>query len=123
MQHQQFFEGLHALAAAAFPKHCRACGRTFATAEEFMSLTQAIRQSMTGLKEGFDDNNIAIVEAYRNCPCGSTLMGLFLNRRDISDAGRRRRVLFNKLLPHLQAKGMGRTEARGYLLGILRGKS
>ncbi|MBB3121716.1 oxidoreductase [Pseudoduganella violacea] len=121
MQQQLFFEGLQALAASAFPKHCKTCGRVFATADEFMLQTQSIRKSMTGLKEGFDDNNVAIVEAYRNCVCGSTLMDFFSDRRDISDAGLHRRQLFNKLLPHLQQKGMERIAARDYLLRILRG--
>lgn len=36
MQEQLFFEGLRALAEAAFPKHCACCGRVFATAHEFI---------------------------------------------------------------------------------------
>lgn len=123
MQEQLFFEGLQALAAAAFPKHCNNCGRVYHTADEFLQQTQAIRQSSTGLKQGFDDNNIAIVEAYRNCYCGSTLMDFFTDRRDVSDAGQHRRQLFNKLLPHLQEKGMDRAEARAYLLRVLLGQT
>lgn len=34
MQEQLFFEGLRALAEAAFPKHCACCGRVFVTADE-----------------------------------------------------------------------------------------
>jgi hypothetical protein len=75
------------------------------------------------LKQSFDDNNNAIVEAYRNCPCGSTLMDFFSDRRDVSDAGQHRRQLFDKLLPHLQEKGMEKAAARDYLLRILRGQS
>jgi len=123
MQEERFFEGLQALAAAAFPKHCSYCGQAYATADEFMSKTQAIRKSITGLKQGFDDNNIAIVEAYRNCVCGSTLMDFFSDRRDISEAGQHRRQLFDKLLPHLQQeKGLDKAAARSYLLGILAGR-
>jgi hypothetical protein len=123
MQEAYFFEGLQALAAAAFPKHCSYCGRVYATADEFMLHTQAIRKTITGLKQGFDDNNIAIVEAYRNCLCGSTLMDFFSDRRDVSQAGQRRRQLFDKLLPHVQQeKGMDKAEARSYLLDILAGR-
>lgn len=123
MQEQFFCEGLRALAAAAFPKHCNCCGRVFATAEEFMRQTQSVRKNITGLKQSFDDSNVAIVEAFRNCPCGSTLMDFFSDRRDISEASQHHRELFDKLLPHLQEKGMERTAARDYLLRIVRGQA
>ena len=122
MEERVFFEGLQALAASAFPKHCNYCGRVFATAFDFMQQTSSVRKDITGLKQGFDDDSIAIVEAYRNCLCGSTLMDFFSDRRDISAAGARRRELFDKLLPHLQEKGMGRAAAREHLLRLLRGE-
>lgn len=122
MEERLFFEGLQALAASAFPKHCNSCGRVFATAADFMQQTQSVRQGITGLKQSFDDDSVAIVEAFRNCLCGSTLMDFFSDRRDISEAGSRRRELFDKLLPHLEEKGMGRAAARAHLLRLLRGQ-
>ncbi|WP_219134446.1 hypothetical protein [Janthinobacterium sp. UMAB-60] len=122
MQEQLFFEGLRALAEAAFPKHCACCGRVFATADEFIGQTRAMRQNVSGLKQSFDDNNVAIVEVYRNCPCGSTLMDFFSDRRDTSEACQQRRLLFERLLPLLQEKGMERGAARAYLLQIVRGE-
>ncbi|MTW09361.1 oxidoreductase [Pseudoduganella eburnea] len=122
MEERLFFDGLHALAASAFPKHCNYCGRVFATATDFMRQTQSVRQDITGLKQSFDDDSVAIVEAYRNCPCGSTLMDFFSDRRDVSEAGGRRRELFDKLLPHLEEKGMDRAAAREHLLRLLRGR-
>lgn len=122
MEERLFFEGLQALAASAFPKHCNYCGRVFATSAEFMQQTQSVRKDITGLRQSFDDDSVAIVEAYRNCVCGSTLMDFFSDRRDVSEAGSRRRELFNKLLPHLEEKGMGRAAARAHLLGLLRGR-
>jgi hypothetical protein len=119
---QMIFDGLRALVEAAFPKHCRNCGRRFDTAEEFLLQTQTLRSDISGLKQSVDDENVVIVEAYRNCLCGSTLMDLFSNRRDTSGAGQHRRDLFNKLLPHLQEKGMTRPAARAYLLRLLRGQ-
>lgn len=101
---QLIFDGLKALLEAAFPKHCRNCGRSFATAGEFLLHTKNVRADISGLKQSFDEQNMVIVEAYRNCPCGSTLMDLFSDRRDSFDAGEHRRKLFNKLLPHLQEK-------------------
>lgn len=122
MEERLFFEGLHALAAAAFPKHCGYCGRVFATAQDFMQQTQSVRKDISGLKQSFDDDSVAIVEAYRNCLCGSTLMDFFSDRRDISEAGAWRRELFEKLLPHLQEKGMTQAGAREHLLALLRGQ-
>ncbi|NRR33947.1 oxidoreductase [Oxalobacteraceae bacterium] len=121
-QNQLFFAGLKALAEAAFPKHCNYCGRVFSTAEEFLLQTKTIRKDITGLKQSVDDDDVTIVEAYRNCLCGSTLMDVFSDRRDISAAGQHRRELFKKLLPHLQEKGMRPGEARDYLLNVLRGQ-
>jgi hypothetical protein len=120
---QLIFDGLKALVEAAFPKHCKNCGRSFATAEEFLLRTQTVRSDISGLKQSVDDENVVIVEAYRNCMCGSTLMDLFSNRRDTSGAGQHRRDLFNKLLPHLQEKGLTRPAARAYLLQLLRGQA
>ena len=122
MQEQLFFEGLRALAEAAFPKHCACCGRVFATADEFIGQTRAMRQNVSGLKQSFDDNNIAIVEVYRNCLCGSTLMDFFSDRRGTSEASRQRRRLFEQLLLLLQEKGMDRAAARAYLLEVVRGQ-
>lgn len=122
MEERLFFEGLQALAASAFPKHCSYCGRVFATAHDFMQQTQSVRKDITGLKQSFDDDSVAIVEAYRNCLCGSTLMDFFSDRRDISESGARGRELFDKLLPHLQEKGMTPAAAREHLLALLRGR-
>ena len=122
MEERLFFEGLQALAASAFPKHCNYCGRVFDTAADFMRQTQSVRQDITGLKQSFDDDSVAIVEAYRNCVCGSTLMDFFSDRRDVSGAANRRRELFDKLLPHLEEKGMDRVAARAHLLRLLRGR-
>ncbi|KRC00920.1 hypothetical protein [Duganella sp. Root198D2] len=122
MEERLFFEGLQALAASAFPKHCSYCGRVFATSQDFMRQTQSVRQDITGLKQSFDDDSVAIVEAYRNCLCGSTLMDFFTDRRDVTDAGARRRELFEKLLPHLQEMGMTMAAAREHLLALLRGR-
>ena len=115
------FEGLKALAEAAFPKQCRGCGRTFDTAAQFLVETQALRQGVSGLKQSVDDDASTIVEVYRNCTCGSTLMDFFSNRRDASEAGTHRRALFEKVMSHLESKGMTRAEGRAYLLRVMQG--
>jgi hypothetical protein len=119
---QEFFSGLKALAESAFPKRCTSCGKTFETAEQFIEETRTIRPDITGLKQSWDDDDVTIVEVYRNCTCGSTLMDFFSDRRDVSDVGAHRRVLFDQLLPALEGKGLSRFESRHYLLRVLRGQ-
>ncbi len=121
-QFDKLFAGLRALAESAFPKHCRNCGRTFDTAEEFLRETRQIGQDRTGLKQGKDDDDVTIVEVYRNCPCGSTLMDFFSDRRDRSEAGLRRREKFGKLVEQLLSIGWSRDLARTELLKVLRGE-
>ena len=116
-----FAASLRELAESAFPKNCRNCGRVYGTAQDFINETHPLRPDKSGLKQGYDEDETSIVELYRNCACGSTLMDFFSDRRDLSAAGERRRGHFEKLLPHLQQKGMDRNQARDYLLQILRG--
>ena len=117
------FIGLKALAEAAFPKQCRGCGRILDSAAQFLTETASLRKGVGGLKQSVDDDDAAIVEVYRNCSCGSTLMDFFSNRRDASDAGLHRRGLFEKVISHLETKGMTRAEGRAYLLRVMRGQN
>ena len=89
--YSKLFDGLNSLAESAFPKKCNTCGRMFENAEQFLRETEDIRESVTGLKQSRDDEGAIIVEAFRNCPCGSTLMDFFNDRRDQSRAGDARR--------------------------------
>lgn len=118
---QLFFVGLKALAEAAFPKRCNSCGRVFETAQQFITESKALRVGVTGLKQGYDDDERPIVEVYRNCPCGSTLMDLFSNRRDTSEEGGQRRQLFNTAKSYLISRGLSPSEARLCLIRLLRG--
>ena len=77
---------------------------------------------MSGLKQSMDDIDNTIVEVYRNCPCGSTLMDFFSDRRDISDSGLRRREKFAELLAYLIEKGWETQLARTELIKVLRGE-
>lgn len=118
------FSGLKALAEAAFPKRCSGCGRVFENAAQFLTETEALRQGVSGLKQSVDDDASTIVEVYRNCSCGSTLMDFFNNRRDASEAGLHRRELFEKVIGHLEkSKGMTRAEGRLYVLRMMRGET
>ncbi len=116
------FAGLQALAESAFPKRCSTCGRVFESARQFMLETEEIRRGQTGLKQSLDDNDRTIVEVFRNCPCGSTLMDFFSDRRDLSEAGLKRREKFGQLLDQLVARGLDGAVARTELLKVLRGE-
>lgn len=117
------FEGLTELAYSAFPKRCASCGRLYETAAEYLQATQPINAQVSGLKQSLDDDGSVIVEVFRNCVCGSTLMDVFNNRRDISDAGLRRRQRFGELLDYLVSQNLEFDVARAELLKVLRGES
>lgn len=65
----EFYAELQEIAANTFPKRCLACGRS-------------------GLKQSVDDGGHVIVELFRHCVCGSTLMDCFTDRRDASETGK-----------------------------------
>lgn len=116
------FKGLKALAASAFPKSCACCGRTYKTAEEFIKATEKIPTATSSLKSSIEDDGSTVVEVFRNCPCGSTLMDEFGDRRDMSDKGNGRRAHFNRMMDYLETKGIAREVARIELLKVLRGE-
>jgi hypothetical protein len=115
------YNGLQALADRNFPRKCVSCGRVFDTVEEFLSQTEG-----TGNTSGLRSTTMehaTVIELYRNCPCGSTLLELFGDRRDSSEAGTERRERFGRLLEMLGLQfGLHREEARMELLKILRGQ-
>jgi hypothetical protein len=119
--HEELFRGLNALEETSFPRKCGTCGRVYATAEQFLLETQNVSGGKTGLKESMDDDGSHIVEVFRNCVCGSTLMDVFGNRRDTSEAGLRYRKRFDELIAFLAANGLEPDTARTELLKVMRG--
>jgi hypothetical protein len=120
--HEEFLRGLRALAEASFPKRCASCGRVYATAEQFLAETAPLRPDRSGLRAGEDDDGRTVIEAFRNCVCGSTLMDLFSDRRDPSPTGSRRRERFSALVEQLAGRGIERETARAELLKVMRGE-
>lgn len=118
---RQLYAGLDALAADTFPKTCPSCGRTFATAEDFLYRGTCRVPLHSGLRAARDDAEQPVVELFRNCPCGSTLLATFRERRDLSPAGRRRRARFGRLLAILERAGIDRDSARRELLALVHG--
>jgi ribosomal protein S27AE len=119
---EELFRGLSELAEASFPKKCPNCGRVFETAEQFLLETQDMGLLKSGLKQSEDDDGHTIVEAFRNCPCGSTLMEFFADRRDMTEAGNKRRNKFNELLDYLERNEIDRAIARRELLKVMKGE-
>ena len=120
--HAAWFAGLKALAQDSFPKRCRNCGLEFASEADYFQQTQAIRPDITGLKAVHDDEVGPLVEVFRNCVCGSTLLVNCASRRDDSAAGRSRRRLFDELLGYLVQHGVERAQARDELLRVASGE-
>lgn len=118
---RELFDGLQALSDSAFPKKCGNCGREYRSPDEFLARSQAI-PGRSGLKESLDEDDTAIVEVFRNCECGSTLLDFFEDRRDTSAKGNRRREVFGKMLELLKDKGLSTAEARDELKGVMNGR-
>ena len=119
----ELFAGLRQLADSAFPKRCGNCGREYRTAAEFLAVTQPPRVDSSGLKQSRDDDGSLIVDLFRNCVCGSTLLESFWNRRDLSAEGTVQRKQFEDMVGKLVAKGCSEDIARGELLKLMRGRS
>ena len=114
------YKGLRALAEYGFPKKCTTCKRTFADLKEFLMETKNVMNS-SGLKQG-DDDGKAVVELFRNCVCGSTLVTVYSDRRDMSEMSVKRREEFGQLLNRLKAAGLEVDIARQELLKVMNGQ-
>jgi len=117
----ELFQGLRELSAGEFPKVCPNCGRVYQTLEDFLQQTRAIA-GKSGLKAALDDDERPIVELFRNCVCGSTLMDFCQSRRDESEAGHRRRENFERTMQLLVSRGMDGATAHAELLKLMRGQ-
>lgn len=117
----QLFAGLKALAEGSFPKTCRNCGQVYLNEPEFIALTVPIPGGKTGLKMSIDEG-LPIVEFFRNCRCGSTLMDVFSDRRDGNSSGQLRRQKMGELTDYLVAHGLDVATARSELIKAMHGE-
>lgn len=114
------YAGLNALAETVFPKRCNTCGRVFVDGGDYIAQTLSAT-AHSGLKQSWDDDGNPTVELFRNCVCGSTLMGVFGDRRhERADV---RRQQFSALLDHLVGTGIDHAVARQEILKLLHGKT
>ncbi|MEJ2394801.1 MAG: oxidoreductase [Candidatus Thiodiazotropha sp.] len=121
---EKILNGLRELSKTTFPRKCTTCGRVYDSFEEFVSETRPL-EGRSGLQENIgcpEEGDNPIVEIYRNCVCGSTLMEFALNRRDTSEHGLRRREIFNKLLNLLVERGLSGEDAKKELRLLLQSR-
>jgi hypothetical protein len=114
--------GLRALAESSFPKRCGTCGKIYDDVASYVIQTASISADRSGLKQSRDDDDQPILELFRNCTCGSTLMDFFSDRRDMSSAGELRRRRFEELIQQLLGRGLDRAVARTELLKVMHGQ-
>jgi hypothetical protein len=113
------FRGLRAIWDTEFPKTCPKCHRVYGSFEEYLVDTFPLEHS-SGLMGYSIHNPEQQVGLFRNCECGTTIMAFCHDRRDISEAGNRRRELFGELMNRLVEHGATEEEARRRLLVELR---
>ncbi len=118
---KKIYEGLKALNKDMFPKVCGTCGEVFHSADDYVRKTRRLFRA-----SGFQHRRLqegGLLELYRNCRCGSTLLALFENRRDTTEMGQRRREQFQRILDQMVSMGWDRSIAREEVDRILSGQS
>lgn len=118
---EEFYGELQALDNHSWPKTCNKCGQKYDDQEDFVAKTAGLSHK-TGLGTMIDKEGREYVGLYRNCICGSTLVGKFKNRRDNSEEGQESRAYFDNLLNMLINHGMEREQGRLELLKLLSGE-
>jgi hypothetical protein len=118
----QDFEGLRALLDSTFPKTCASCGYVYFSAEQFFIDTQDMPHGRSSLRSAIEDDGLIMVEVFRNCRCGSTLMDEFGCRRDQSEIGLKQRLAFDNILRAMQARNIAPDVARLEILKYLQGQ-
>jgi len=117
-----YFKGLTALVETSFPRKCSCCGKVYPTAKQFLTETHQMPNGRSSLKSAQKEDGTPIVEVFRNCVCGSTLMDEFNCRRDESSQGMKRRAQFDELLTQLQNENIPVDKAHEEILKVFYGK-
>lgn len=100
-----------------FPKTCSKCGFIYQAFEDFFYGTEEIARGTVSYPILGNDFYL-----HRNCkpPCETTLVVVFVDRRDESIPGMRRRQLFETCIEKLQSNfKIDETNARDILLTVL----
>jgi hypothetical protein len=91
-----------------FPKKCNSCGAVFETRESYLEATKPLSDRNVRFDKFVDK-----VQEYRNCTCGSTLMIMMPDRRDMTEFGIERRAIFDQLVALIvEMKKMDQEDAK-----------
>lgn len=106
--------------ANTFPKACKSCGRVYRDAKAFIE--QTLPASIAkGIKPAHGNNGQEILEIFRNCHCGATLMSPFYSRRGSSGLASECRQQFDKLVTQMTLSGRTQEAAQGELRQVITG--
>ena len=111
---------LRAFDVESFPKTCRTCGKVYPSASAFIADTQAAKTG-SAIKQSHDENGEVVIELFRDCQCGSTLMNPFYSRRGSSDLASKCREEFDHLIEHMTANGHTHASAGEELRHVITG--
>jgi hypothetical protein len=107
---------LNTLYAEKFPKKCNSCDRVYHNREEYLAAT-----APTGERHVRFEPKVEKVQEFRNCVCGSTLLIMLPERRDMSEFGHERRAIFDQMVVLLkELKDIDTEEAKIIVRKIFR---
>ena len=118
--HDELYGRLKAFDEEGFPKTCGTCGRVYESASAFIANTTAARAG-SALKQSHDENGETVIELFRDCQCGSTLMSPFYSRRGSSDLASKCRHEFDQLIKHMTDSGHTHASAGEELRHVITG--
>jgi hypothetical protein len=119
---QKLVDGLQAIANEQFPRSCKSCGRFYESPKQYFEDADPPATS-NGLQEtSRDKQGRPGLQLFRHCPCGSTLLEFFKERRDLSPAGKRRREKFGEVMNVMTKAGLEFEIAQQELLKFLDGQ-
>lgn len=120
-QFSEIYEELKSFVDESFPQECNTCGKVYDSLAELLDDTDTVGEPGTFVDSlGYEDS--PFIDMCRNCSCGSSLMVVFESRRDLSEAGQKRREKFQTMMELVVSEGVDRGTARTELLKILSGR-
>jgi hypothetical protein len=115
------FEDLKSKFYNEFPKTCASCDRVYDTLDDFINRTRPIAQG-SGVLDAINHPQRKIFDLWRDCICGSTMMMVCDERRDLSEKGIKIRESIGGILNDLMARGLNYEEAKSKILSLIYGK-
>lgn len=98
----------------AYPKTCLRCQQIFANADEFYKRTKSLMPANLASQQTFS-------RELRQCNCGATMVSLSMSdRRNMTEAGARRRALFQEWIELIHQSGQAPANYKQELRDIFR---